>query len=293
MILALICLSLTQPKIGIQGFNEQFVLTYCIVETLFEIAALGETSLKIPNDIRKGFNRKGSSEMDSRKLAGEVIDRIKAVLNLRSDREMARHFGYGTTSITSKRQRGSVPYEECVHLAETQNIDLNWLVLGKGDSPLEGRTPALGLITLNGAQLPPGKDYAGIDLYDIDAAAGSGRALEHEKVESTVYFERTLLEERGLCVDTLIGARVSGDSMNDTLKDGDRVLVDRAQVKPDGVFLFRMDDELRIKRLQRAAGGALRILSDNPRYSPELVRPEDMSKVEIIGRCEVVIGRII
>ena len=231
--------------------------------------------------------------MDSKKRAGEVIDRIKAVLNLRSDREMARHFGYGTTSITSKRQRGSVPYEECVQLAETQGIDLNWLVLGKGVSPLKGtRTPA-GLITLNGTQLPPDKEYAAIDLYDIDAAAGSGRLLEHEQVESTVYFERALLEERGLCADTLIGARVSGDSMNDTLKDGDRVLVDRTQLKPDGVFLFRMDNELRIKRLQRVAGGALRISSDNTHYTDELVRPEELGRVDIIGRCEVVIGRII
>lgn len=231
--------------------------------------------------------------MDSKKRAGEVIDRIKAVLNLRSDREMARHFGYGTTSITSKRQRGSVPYEECVQLAETQGIDLNWLVLGKGVSPLEGRGTPPGLMTLNGTQLPPDREYAAIDLYDIDAAAGNGRLLEHEQIESTVYFERALLEERGLCADTLIGARVSGDSMNDTLKDGDRVLIDRTQIKPDGVFLFRMDDELRIKRLQRAAGGALRILSDNTRYSAELVRPEELDKIEIIGRCEVVIGRII
>lgn len=231
--------------------------------------------------------------MDSKKRAGEVIDRIKAVLNLRSDREMARHFGYGTTSITSKRQRGSVPYEECVLLAEMQGIDLNWLVLGKGISPFEGHSTPSGLITLNGTQLPPDKEYAAIELYDIDAAAGNGRILEHEQVESTVYFERALLEERGLCADTLIGARVSGDSMNDTLKDGDRVLVDRTQVKPDGVFLFRMDDELRIKRLQRAAGGALRILSDNSRYSAELVRPEELDKIEILGRCEVVIGRII
>ena len=231
--------------------------------------------------------------MDSKKRAGDVIDRIKAVLNLRSDREMARHFGYGTTSITSKRQRGSVPYEECVQLAETQGIDLNWLVLGKGISPLEGTGAPAGLITLNGTQLPPDREYAAIDLYDIDAAAGSGRLLEHEQVESTVYFERALLEERGLCADTLIGARVSGDSMNDTLKDGDRVLVDRTQLKPDGVFLFRMDDELRIKRLQRVAGGALRISSDNKHYTDELVRPEELGRVDIIGRCEVVIGRII
>lgn len=231
-------------------------------------------------------------KMDSKQLAGEVIDRIKAVMHFRSDREMARHFGYGTTSITSKRQRGSVPYEECVILAQTKGIDLNWLVLGQGISPLESPS-SLHVPSLNAARLPPDKDYAAIDLYDIDAAAGAGRVLDHEQIESTVYFERTLLEERGLNANTLLGARISGDAMADTLKDGDRVLIDLTQTKPDGVFLFRMNDELRIKRLQRATGGALRILSDNARYASELVAPDALDSIHIIGRCEIVIGRIL
>lgn len=230
--------------------------------------------------------------MESKQLAGEVIDRIKAVMHFRSDREMARHFGYGTTSITSKRQRGSIPYEECVILAQTQGIDLNWLILGDGVSPLE-RLVSHHMSSLNAARLPAHKDYTAIDLYDIDAATDAGCVLGREQVESTVYFERALLEERGLSADTLLGARISGDSMADTLKDGDRVLIDRTQTKPDGVFLFRMNEELRIKRLQRAAGGALRILSDNPRYASELVAPDALDCIDIIGRCEIVIGRIL
>lgn len=244
-------------------------------------------------DVPPGRSIGMTFKMDSKQLAGEVIDRIKAVMHFRSDREMARHFGYGTTSITSKRQRGSIPYEECVILAQTKGIDLNWLVLGQGVSPLERASSSLHVPTLNAACLPPGKDYAAIDLYDIDAAAGAGCALDHEQIESTVYFERMLLEERGLNADTLLGARISGDSMADTLKDGDRVLVDLTQTKPDGVFLFRMNDELRIKRLQRAAGGALRIISDNTRYASELVPPDALDSIHIIGRCEVVIGRIL
>lgn len=53
-----------------------------------------------------------------------------------------------------------------------------------------------------------------------------------------------------------------------------------------------MGDHLRIKRLQRVAGGALMAISDNTHYPAELIKPQDMREVEIIGRCEIRIGRI-
>lgn len=50
--------------------------------------------------------------------------------------------------------------------------------------------------------------------------------------------------------------------------------------------------ERRIKRVQRAAGGAWLLISDNDHYQPELIKPEDMKDVQILGRCEIRIGRI-
>ncbi|SDI69426.1 Peptidase S24-like [Billgrantia gudaonensis] len=85
-----------------------------------------------------------------------------------------------------------------------------------------------------------------------------------------------------------------GDSMDGTLADGDRVLLDRSsrEPKPEGVFLLLVHGERRIKRVQRVAGGAWLLISDNEHYQPELIKPEDIKVVEILGRCEIRTGRV-
>lgn len=44
--------------------------------------------------------------------------------------------------------------------------------------------------------------------------------------------------------------------------------------------------------MQRVAGGAWPLINDNPRYEKELIKPEDMKGVEILGRCEIRIERM-
>lgn len=55
------------------------------------------------------------------------------------------------------------------------------------------------------------------------------------------------------------------------------------------VFLLLVHGERRIKGV---AGGAWLLISDNPRYEKELIKPQDMKDVEILGRCEIRIGRV-
>lgn len=135
---------------------------------------------------------------------------------------------------------------------------------------------------------------AAVALYDIEAAAGAGRSFEGEPVQSVLYFDPGELETLGLSAGQVVGVRVRGDSMDGTLTDGDWVLVDRSNrdVRQEGVFLLLISGERRIKRVQRLAGGALQLISDNTHYPPEMIRPEEMREVEILGRCEVRIGRV-
>lgn len=131
-----------------------------------------------------------------------------------------------------------------------------------------------------------------VAMYDIEAAAGDGRSLEREEVESTLYFPTEQLAAQGLDLAQMVGVKVRGDSMDGTLADGDWVLVDRSSrdPHPEGVFLLLVHGERRIKRVQRVAGGAWLLISDNPRYEKELIKPLDMKDVEILGRCEIWIG---
>lgn len=137
-----------------------------------------------------------------------------------------------------------------------------------------------------------GPGFAPIPMYDIEAAAGAGRLFDAENIESTIYFPTELLSAEGRDPANQVGAKVRGDSMLGTLNDGDRVLVDRGHRKPDGVFLLRMGNELRIKRIQRVAGGAWFLISDNERYEREIIKPEHMGEVEVIGECWIRIGRV-
>src|SRR3546814_11987908 len=70
-------------------------------------------------------------------------------------------------------------------------------------------------------------------------------------------------------VQDLILARISGDSMEDTLRDGDQVLVDltKQRVAADGLYGYRVEDELQVKRISRHPVSSLLTISrDNPRY---------------------------
>src|SRR5690606_9499421 len=48
----------------------------------------------------------------------DVLKRLRFVTGAKSDRELSLRFGYSPTAMTNKRQRGSVPYDECVQVAE-------------------------------------------------------------------------------------------------------------------------------------------------------------------------------
>ena len=141
----------------------------------------------------------------------------------------------------------------------------------------------------------PGPDLSPVKMYDIEAAAGAGRSFEGEPIKTTLYFSSTELAEQGLDPAQVVGIKVRGDSMDGTLADGDWVLVDRSNRDPkqEGVFLLLVSGERRIKRVQRLAGGALYLISDNDHYQPEMIKPQDMHDVEILGRCEIRIGRVV
>lgn len=238
----------------------------------------------------------GFPMLDKVAIADGVIDRIKRCTGLSSDKQVAEYFKVSSNAVHNWRKRGSVPYDECLMLAIQLNVSLNWLIMGAGareitHDPESSDQFDEGKFLLDGPiRSRPG--YSAISIYDIEAAAGTGRLFDDELVETSIQFDTEQLERDGLDPTNVVGVRVRGDSMGETLHDGDRVLVDRSSRTPDGVFLLRMDDGLRIKRVQRVAGGGWMLISDNARYQPELVDPLSNQNVEIIGECVMRLGRI-
>lgn len=135
-------------------------------------------------------------------------------------------------------------------------------------------------------------DAVSIPVFDLEAAAGHGTPLDAENVIYTFPLPSEFLDENGLNVSQCIMLTVRGDSMEPTLFDGDVVLVDKSINKPDGVFLISSDGELRVKRVQRVAGGAYILISDNSRYREELIPPTALDTISLLGKCVLKISSV-
>lgn len=138
-----------------------------------------------------------------------------------------------------------------------------------------------------------GKDHFWpVPVFDIRAAAGAGALVEDgDPTTYQIFRDQFLQRVTRAPLASLSVIQVGGDSMWETLHDGDHILVDRSvnRVVKDGIYVLRYDDELLVKRCQRdLQSGAVIISSDNPRYKPMTV--SDPRILDVIGRV-VWIGR--
>ncbi|MEM8715608.1 MAG: S24 family peptidase, partial [Cyanobacteria bacterium P01_G01_bin.4] len=108
-----------------------------------------------------------------------------------------------------------------------------------------------------------------------------------EDVREVVAFDRQWLRSKlGTNPSQLTLVTVSGDSMAPTLMDGDTIFVDR-QVNElrDGIYVFQMNGDLLVKRLQKLPGSLISVISDNPKFQTFTVDMNDCdNQIAIVGR---------
>lgn len=77
-----------------------------------------------------------------------------------------------------------------------------------------------------------------------------------------------------------------GDSMAPTIRDGDLILVDNGvnSVAYDAIYVFGINGQIRINRIQRELDGGLRVISDNPRYHDQLITSDRRGEIGIAAR---------
>jgi phage repressor protein C with HTH and peptisase S24 domain/DNA-binding XRE family transcriptional regulator len=134
-------------------------------------------------------------------------------------------------------------------------------------------------------------DHYPVPVFDLRAAAGAGALAQESEPAGHLMFREQWLRRIANDIRKLFVLEVSGDSMWETLHDGDHVLVDPAQSNPrrEGLYVIRLDDMLQVKRISmHPVKKLLTVKSDNPAYpSYDSIRPDDVS---IVGRV-VWIGR--
>lgn len=180
--------------------------------------------------------------------------RLKKAVGENSIRGFARSCGFSDTVLRQYLNGQSEPTRPALlAIARSAGVSLEWLVGGQATF-LEGR---------------------GNEQYVYkDPLAFRTDWLDGEFPNS---FEHLFL------------TKVPDESMEPTLMTGDLILVDASYRDPEaiahGLFLFKLENRILIKRLQYLPGKIFRVLSDNPAYEAfSLDATSKSNELSIMGR---------
>ena len=239
---------------------------------------------------------------------GARVRQCRLALNW-SQAELARRLNVKQQSIDQLESGKVRSPRYVIELAEALSVPLEWLRHGKGKMRFAQSVPG-SAVTESTWTFEPADDaptgqpklamrgvffdlndrsYCLVPQYDSRATANPGllTAAKPEPLGHAIFSKDWLKSLTATPPQELAVLRVSGDTMSETLHDGDQVLVDRAikRYSRDGLYVLRhaAADELMVKRLVRhPSSGLLIIKSDNASYGSPVTLPD--SDIAVEGR---------
>ncbi|WP_443091348.1 XRE family transcriptional regulator [Basfia succiniciproducens] len=168
-----------------------------------------------------------------------------------------------------------------LEIAAALDVNPHWLKTGEGDK-FGGQIEAM-------RTTPDDEHIFRIDLLDVSASAGDGVSnTEYPDVIHSIYFSlQGLRDVVGVSSGSGIYLiNVPSDSMAPTIKKGDVVFVDTKinRYVDEGIYVFDLDGDTYIKRLQKMPKGIYRALSDNKNYDPFDITEQEFSTAVIRGK---------
>lgn len=137
------------------------------------------------------------------------------------------------------------------------------------------------------SSIPSG--FIELPFYQVEVSAGNGALVAcEERSEDVLFSQRFVTDTLGVNANNIFLMPVRGDSMVPTLKNKSLIIVNRVDsIIEDGVYVFRFDGQLRVKRLQFSKSG-ITVVSDNPAYAQW-----ELSKAELATEDFEIIGEVI
>ncbi|SJN60103.1 HTH-type transcriptional regulator PrtR [Vibrio ruber DSM 16370] len=195
------------------------------------------------------------------KNINEQLAELKGLTKTTTNPDLAKALGVSPKTIYTWKERDKIP--EKIFLKAQQMSSL-------------------------GEALPP-TGYMKLDFYEQAVSAGYGELVISEEKSSDIIFSESFINnELGVNPKHIFLMPVKGDSMYPTLKNGSLVMVNRVeQYSGDGIYVFRFDGQLMVKRLQFSKNG-LSVVSDNSNYEKW-----ELSKEEITSNDFEIIGEVV
>jgi phage repressor protein C with HTH and peptisase S24 domain len=185
--------------------------------------------------------------------------------------------------------------EHLINIAEKAGVNIEWLATGNGPMKKDDVAikelvlveQAFRIINLEGREMKfvPDPGLCHLPVLSIEAACGNG--IEVEQEIATAIFSATrdwFRKELGRTPENLCLIRARGDSMADTIMPEELVFVDRTfnHDPIDGIWVFRHQGSLYIKRLQFMPDKKIQVKSDNPSYDKYII--EAPTEFKILGQ---------
>ena len=167
---------------------------------------------------------------------------------------------------------------------ETSNVMATWIA-GNKKPRLEAIGPVMDIIGVRVVE-PDEKlaDYSLVPKTTAKAGAGSSYIVEDEN-DGLYAFRTDFLGRMNISEKNAVLLDVMGDSMEPTLKNGDTILIDRADIKlADGnIYLVGFQQQLLVKRIFHSVTGIV-LKSDNPVYADTPIPKEYLDDFVVFGR---------
>ena len=203
-----------------------------------------------------------------------IVKRAKLALNFKNDSELAAYLGVSRGTLSNWCARNRIDFH--LLLTKMSDVDLNWLLVGKGNPVHESKFCDSELVSgeiqlIHNPKTPERMDDRSVALYDITAAANL-RTLLANKHQHVV--GRIQIPSVPLCDGAVY---ISGDSMYPILKSGDIVGFKELSSFNSVIygemylvsFMIDGDEYLAVKYVNRSEKeGCIKLVSYNPHHDP-------------------------
>lgn len=221
--------------------------------------------------------------------------RLKEAIGDESVHAFAKRAGINDTSMRAYLKDTMPGLDKLVAIADAGAVTLDWLA--RGLEPKRVSRSALSENAVlaygsNGNMLMIQKSdmttegFALVPRLDIQASAGGGRLAISEEPLEYLAFQAAWLRGRGINPASARILTARGDSMEETIRDGDVLLVDTSidRVRDNSIYVVILGDMVLVKRIHGRINGSLQLISDNPRYPAEEVPKGEVDQLHVAGR---------
>ena len=201
-------------------------------------------------------------------------ERVESALksNHITEAELSRRIGFTQAGINGWKTRDAIPRADiAIKTAEVLNTTVEYLVTWNHSKTIINKP----------------KNTFLVPILNQELSAGKGEILPEDDFIKALIALPSFLREYG---NDIAGLYVHGDSMEQTLKNGDLVICSsRGWDNAEGLYAIRLNGNGYVKRIQVGAGKII-IRSDNPKYSP-IEEPIESEAFSIIGKVLLIVKK--